>query len=204
MHPIIKAIEERRTINHFDYTRGISDEALHELVRLATKAPSSFNLQNWRLIAARTPEAKARLRRVGWDQPKITEAAVTFVVVGQPADHQLVPDRLRPAVDADIMPESVATGWAGAAKMLYHEQPQRQRDEAIRSATFAVSTLTFAAEAMGLSTGLMIGFDPEGVSEEFELAADEFPVMLVAVGHATGENWRQKPRRDHTHMLEVA
>ena len=36
-------------------------------------------MQNWRFIAVRTPEAKARLRPIAWDQPAITEAAVTFI-----------------------------------------------------------------------------------------------------------------------------
>lgn len=40
----------------------------------------------------------------------------------------------------------------------------------------------FAAEAMGLASSPMTGFDAEPVSEEFELAADEFPVMLLSVG----------------------
>ena len=56
-HPIVDAIEERRTTVLFDPSRSISDEQITELVRLATKAPTSFNLQNWRFIAVRTPEA---------------------------------------------------------------------------------------------------------------------------------------------------
>lgn len=80
---IISAIEERRTTVLFDPSHSLSDEQIGELIRLATKAPTSFNLQNWRFIAVRTPDAKARLRKVAWDQAKITEAAVTFIVCGQ-------------------------------------------------------------------------------------------------------------------------
>jgi nitroreductase len=76
-HPALRAIEERRTTNLFDATRAINDAQIQELVRLATTAPTSFNLQNWRFIAVRTPEAKARLRKVAWDQAKVSEAAVT-------------------------------------------------------------------------------------------------------------------------------
>lgn len=202
-HPIISAIEERQTINLFDPAHTLSDEEITELVRLATKAPSSFNLQNWRFIAVRTPEAKARLRAVGWDQPKITDAAVTFTVCGVIADHETTPARLAPAVEAGVMPSEVATGWEGAAKNLYFEQPQRARDEAIRSATFGASTLIFAAHAMGLGAGPMIGFDPEGIRKEFGLAENEAPAMLLAVGRATPENWVQKPRRPLSQVLQL-
>src|SRR3712207_5793912 len=104
---IIEAIEERRTINLFDPSRGIGDEQINELIRLATKAPTSFNLQNWRFIAVRTPEAKARLRKLAWDQAKVTEAAVTFIVCGQLADHRVIADRLGPSVEAGFMPAAM-------------------------------------------------------------------------------------------------
>ena len=72
--PIITAIDERRTTVVFDPARSIYDAPLAELVRLATRALTSFNLQNWRFIV-RTLEARARLRSIGWDQAKITEVA---------------------------------------------------------------------------------------------------------------------------------
>jgi len=41
-------IEHRRTTNVFDPNHTISDEQIEHLVHLATRAPTSFNLQNWR------------------------------------------------------------------------------------------------------------------------------------------------------------
>ncbi len=93
-HRTITAIEERRTVNLFDPTRSISEEQINELIRLATKAPSSFNLQNWRFIAAYTPAAKMRLRKLAWNQEKITDAAVTFIVVGQMTDYEKTMERI--------------------------------------------------------------------------------------------------------------
>lgn len=200
---IISAIEQRSTINLYDPTRTISDEQITELVRLATLAPTSFHLQNWRFIAVRSPEAKARLRQVAWDQPKVTEASVTFIVCGITADHSVMPDRLAPVVAAGIMPEAMVEGWTGAAKGLYFEQPQRARDEAMRTATFGATTLILAAASIGLGSTPMIGFDPEGVAREFGLAAGEIPSLLLAVGYATAENWPQKPRRPLSEVLDL-
>ncbi|SEM22002.1 Nitroreductase [Bosea lupini] len=202
-HPIIEAIEGRRTINLFDPSRSVSDEQIGELVRLATKAPTSFNLQNWRFIAVRSPEQKARLRKVAWDQAKITDAAVTFIVCGQLTDERVLAERLAPVVKAGIMPAPMVAGWEAAAKSLYRDQPWRQRDEAIRTATFAAGTMLFAAHAMGLGTAPMIGFDPEAVSEQFGLGPDEIPVLLLAVGYAAPDNWPQKPRRPLSQVFEL-
>ncbi|MFJ1298502.1 nitroreductase family protein [Pseudomonadota bacterium AL_CKDN230030165-1A_HGKHYDSX7] len=200
-HTALRAIEDRRTTNLFDATQTLSRDEIQELVRLATTAPTSFNLQNWRFIAVHTPEAKARLRKIAWDQAKITEAAVTFIVVGQLADHRVLAGRLKPAVDAGIMPAAMVPGWEGAAKSLYDAQPERQRDEAVRTGTFGAGTLIHAAQAMGLGTAPMIGFDADAVAATFGLATDEIPVMLLAVGNALPENWPRKPRRAVSEVL---
>lgn len=203
-HPIIEAIEERRTTTLFDADKQLADREIRELVGWATRAPSSFNLQNWRFIAVHTADAKARLRPIAWDQPKITEAAVTFIIVGVLADHEVLPARLAPAVQAGIMPSEIAAAWAGAAKRLYHEQEWRARDEAVRSASLAAGHLILAAHAMGLGAGPMIGFDADAVSREFGLAPDEIPALLLAVGHPKDGNWPQKPRRPLSEVLEFA
>ena len=200
---IISTIEQRSTTSLYDASRDISDVQVTELARLATLAPSAFNLQNWRLVAVRSAEAKARLRAVAWDQPKITDAAVTYIVCGVIAEHDVMPDRLAPVVAAGIMPQEMVPGWTGAAKSLYFEQPQRARDEAIRSATFSAMTLILAATSLGLGSTPMIGFDPEGVSREFGLAENEVPALLLAVGYATPENWPQKPRRPLNDVLQL-
>jgi nitroreductase len=57
----------------------ISDEQIEHLVYLATRDPTSFNLQNSRFLAMRTPERKAKLRKLAYDQAKVSEAAVTFM-----------------------------------------------------------------------------------------------------------------------------
>jgi nitroreductase len=201
VHPIITAIEERRTTVLFDPSHDISDEQIRELVRLATKAPTSFNLQNWRFIAVRSPGAKVRLRAVAWDQGKITEAAVTFIVCGQMADEHTLPARLAPAVEDGIMPKQMVDGWVAGAGSLYSGQPWRQRDEALRTATLGAMTLILAAHAMGLGEGPMIGFNQEAVVREFGLAPDGIPVMLLAVGYGTQESWPQKPCRPLPEVL---
>ena len=200
---VLEAIENRRTTNKYDSSRNIDDVEIGELVRLATRAPTAFHLQNWRFIAVKTPDAKARLRTLAFDQPKVTEAAVTFIVVGQLASHLILAERLASSVAAGFMPADVVTGWEGAGKALYFEQPQRQRDEAVRTATFDASQLMFAAQAKGLGSSPMIGFDAAGVAQEFGLASDEVPVVLVTVGYAADGNWPQKPRRSVDELLTV-
>ena len=113
---VINAIRNRHTTNLYDASRSLPDETIRELVDLATRAPSAFNLQNWRFLAMRSPEGKARLRQAAFNQAKVSETAVTFIMVGQLANHEVLPSRLAGSVAAGFMPEQVArVGWGPAA-----------------------------------------------------------------------------------------
>jgi nitroreductase len=203
-NPVIDTILSRSAAKYYDPAATLSDEQIRELVRIGTSAPTSFHLQNWRFIAVRTPEAKARLRPIAWDQPAITDAAVTFVVIGQLADSSTIPARLAPVVEAGIMPAHMVAEWELPARGLYLDQPQRQRDEAVRSATFGAAAIIYAARSMDLGSTPMIGFDADAVHREFGLAADEVPVMLLTVGPERPGNWPQKPRLPMADVLHFA
>ena len=181
----------------------MSDDQIRELVRIGTTAPTSFHLQNWRFIAVRTPEAKARLRPIAWDQPATTEAAVTFIVCGQLADSKVIPGAWHRWWKRAIMPAKMVPDWEIPARDLYMEYPQRQRDEAVRTGTFGAAAMIYAARSLGLGSTPMIGFDAEAVHREFGLAEDEVPVMLLSVGAVRQGNWSQKPRRPVADVLDL-
>ena len=201
---VIDCILSRSSTKYYDPTATLSDDQIRELVRIGTSAPTSFHLQNWRFIAVRSPEAKARLRPIAWNQAPITEAAVTFIVCGQLADSSVIPERLAPLVEAGIMPAKTVPEWEIPARDLYMEYPQRQRDEAVRTGTFGAAAMMYAARGLGLGSTPMIGFDAEAVAREFGLAGDEVPVMLLSVGAALPGNWPQKPRRPVADVLDLA
>ena len=201
---VIECILSRSATKYFDPAATLSDDQIRELVRIGTTAPTSFHLQNWRFIAVRTPEAKARLSPIAWNQPAITDAAVTFIVCGQLADSSVVPERLAAVVGAGIMPAEMVPDWEIHARGLYFAYPQRQRDEAVRSATFGAAAMMYAARSLGLGSTPMIGFDAEAVAREFALAEDEVPVMLLSIGPARPGNWPQKPRLPVADVLELA
>lgn len=201
-NPTISLIEQRVSANLFDASHALTNAEIRELTRLATRAPTAYNLQNWRFIAVQAPETKARLRSLAHGQAKVADAAVTFIVCGGLPDHAFIPERLDPFVEAGFMSADMALGWQKGARAHYAD-PQTARDEAVRSATFGAATLIFAAEALGLVSGPMVGFDVEGVTRDFALMPNEVPVLLVAVGRAAPGNWPQKPRRPLAEVLEI-
>ncbi len=200
---VIECILSRSAAKYYDPAATLSDDQIRELVRIGASAPTSFHLQNWRFIAVRTTEAKARLSPIAWFQPAITDASVTFIVCGQLADSSVIPDRLAPLVEAGVMPETMVPEWEIPARDLYLDYPQRQRDEAVRTGTFGAAAMIYAARSLGLGSTPMIGFDAEAVHREFGLAEDEVPVMLLSIGAERPGNWAQKPRRPLDEVLDL-
>jgi nitroreductase len=201
-NPVIETILSRSATKYYDPAATLSDDQITELVRIGTSAPTSFHLQNWRFIAVRSREAKARLGPIAWNQPAVVDAAVTFIVCGQLVDTSVIPARLAPLVEAGVMPAAMVSEWETPARDLYMAYPQRRRDEAIRTATFGAAAMIYAARSLGMGSTPMIGFDAETVHREFGLGEDEVPVMLLAVGVERPGNWAQKPRLPVTEVLD--
>lgn len=202
--PIKDLIESRISANHFDPSVPVSDEQVAELARLATLAPSAYNVQNWQFVAVRSTEAREKLRELSFGQQKVADAPVTFIISGTLRAQDQVAAALKPAVDKGILIQPVVDRWTRMAQGSMDGDERAQRDEALRSASLAAMTMILAAEGMGLASCAMTGFDAQAVHEAFGLGADEVPVMLVAVGHAAKGNWPQKPRRPLDQVLRYA
>jgi len=198
----LEVIKQRISTNKFDTSRTLSEAEIKDLVSYAIEAPSAYNIQNWRFVAVTDPEAKERLKAVAYNQQKVVDAAVTFIVLGDLRGYEKLPEILKPMVDGGVIKQEAADGWANSAISNYSASEQFARDEAIRSAAFAAMTLMIAAEAKGLSTGPMIGFDPAGVKREFNIPDRYVPVMLVTLGYSAPGNWPRKPRLSVDEVLE--
>lgn len=190
----LETIKHRISANHFDSTKTLSEAEIKELISYASEAPSSYNIQHWRFVAVTKPEEKARLKAVAYHQPKVADAAVTFIVLGDLQAYEKLPQIYQPLAEAGVMSQEQVDRTVGTATKIYRSNPQMARDEAIRGASLAAMTLMLAAEAKGLVSGPMIGFDPEAVKREFGIADRYVPAMLLAVGYAAPGNHPRKPR----------
>lgn len=180
------AIVQRRSIKTFK-TDPISPELLKQLVELTVAAPSSFNVQPWRIILVQDEAQKAALAQASWNQKQIIQAPVTFVFA---ADASAGEQDLTP-----ILEEGLKTGAWNEGTVNYFKDaiPQfqqglgdKRREYAIKDAMIAATNLVLAAESLGLSTCFMNGWIEEqvkaviGASDNPDLAI----AVLVPVGYA--------------------
>ncbi|MCW5660327.1 MAG: nitroreductase family protein [Burkholderiaceae bacterium] len=202
-HPALDLIRQRVSANQFDPTHTLDDATIRELIFYAGEAPSCYNLQNWRFIAVRSAARKRALMALSYDQEKVVDAAVTVIVCGVLEPERGIRAAMQPFHDDGHIDREVLDQWVEETTAAYRDKPGKQRDEAIRSASLAAMNLMFAAQAMGLASGPMGGFDAAGVSADFGLAATEIPVMLVSVGRAAPGNWPRKRRLAVDQVLSI-
>ncbi len=87
----IENIETRRSIKHYDPEHVMPEADLAELIRLTKLTPSSFNMQNYRLLVIRDKELRQQIRAAAWDQAHITEASVLFIMCADLKAHEADP-----------------------------------------------------------------------------------------------------------------
>jgi len=171
------AIKRRRSTKAYDRDRFVDEETLRALFELVLKSPSSFNLQHWRFVVVRDEERRKQLKAASWGQPHVGAAPVDIVVCGKLAAHD---DARRGNSHA---PHDVLDKLVPLIEGIYANNPQLQRDEAIRTGALASMTLMLAAQSMGMPTCPMIGLDPQKVAEIAGIDAGHVPVMLTTPGY---------------------
>ncbi|MDQ8203277.1 nitroreductase family protein [Pelagicoccus sp. SDUM812003] len=175
----LEAIEQRRSVKHYDPNFQIPETDLTKILESAIKAPTSYNIQNWRFVVVRDPETKTRLRAAAWDQAQVEEASAAILICGDLKAHSRDPERYW-----ENAPEQVQDMLVPMIGDFYEGKEEVQRDEVMRSAGLAGQTIMLAAKSLGYDTCPMIGFDPEAFAEIINLPEDHVIGMLVVVGKA--------------------
>ena len=178
------AINSRRAIKHFDSGHRMSEAEIDQLMSLALLSPTSFNIQNWRILLVKNPDLRRQLRTVAWDQAQVTDASLLVVLTADLKSWAKEPVRYWKNA-----PQPVQEFMLPAIEQYYSGHEQVQRDEAMRSCGIAAMTLMLAAQEMGYASCPMVGFDFEKVSKIINLPADHAIAMFVAIGKGTKDAW---------------
>lgn len=179
---ITQVLLDRRATMHFK-PDPIPDEYLEAILRFGLQAPSGYNLQPWRFIVVRKAENRARLQNAAKDQAKIGEAPVVIIAFA-------VRDEWKSYI-REIFKEGARRGFGSLEKVEEHAQTAISFLDTIpapvwlsRHTMIAFTTMMLVAEAYGLDTAPMEGFDPDAVKREFGLPQEAEVIALLAIGFA--------------------
>ena len=176
----------RRSIRQYVAT-PIPQDDLRELVRLAARAPSAFNVQPWRFVIVQDETMKAALTEAAYGQQQILRAPATIVLYSDMTSAlERIPDAMHPDMPADKRAAGVESFRARFAN-----QTDDERESWGNAQTnIALGYLLLLAESLGYATSPMLGFDPDKVKILLDLPAHARVTALVSIGYAAEEGFR--------------
>ncbi len=191
----IDAIQQRRSVKHFDAEHQMTKQDIEQLLSLAMLSPTAFNIQNWRFVTVKDKELRQQIRQVAWDQAQVTEASLLIILCADLKAWDKEPLRYWRNADKPIQDFLLP-----AIEGYYAGKDQVQQDEAMRSCGMAAQTLMLAAKSMGYDSCPMDGFDFQAVGELINLPENHVISMFVAIGKAVQP---AHPRGGQLSMEEV-
>ncbi len=180
------AIEQRRAIKNFK-SDPITPDLLQRLIELTIAAPSSYNLQDWRLIVVQDEAQKQALSEAAWGQTQIVEAPVTFVFAADADGWQDRQEIYDIALQRQAWTEQTVAYFDQAIPEFQTALGEKTREYAIKDAMIAATHLMLAAESLGLSTCPMNGWLEDKVKAVIQATTDQPNLaiaLLVPVGYA--------------------
>lgn len=178
---------ERKSVRLYDENYKISHEEMSAILDEAAKAPSSVNLQPWRVAVVESQEGKDILKPlIRFNQKQNDTSSAMLVIFGDMECYNYTEAIYDQAVAAGKMPQEVRDQQVAAIKPYYQAFSQQKMNDVVKidSSLFAMQ-LMLAARARGYETCPIGGFEEDQIAKA--LGYDEkryVPVLIVSIGKA--------------------
>jgi nitroreductase len=192
-NPIAEAADSRRSVRKFT-SEPVPGSDLRELVRVAGRAPSAFNVQPWRFVVVTDAAIRERLREAAFGQPQVSGAPAVVVLYSDMRDAL---DTIDEAIHPDVQGEKRDAQKRSLLGSFAKRDDEDREAWGAQQSNIALGYLLLAAEGMGLGTSPMLGFQPEKVKEILGLPAHVRIPAMVALGYPAEEGFRS-----HRHDVE--
>lgn len=177
----------RRSVKLYDENVKIAKEEMQAIIEEASLAPSSANMQPWRVIVVQSPEGKSKLRPlVQFNTRQNDSSAAMLIILGDTQSEGYVEKIYNAAVEAGKMPGDVRDKQVGQIMSMFPQLPRELKIEIAKvDASLFAMQLMLVARAHGYDTNPMGGFERDQVVRAFNLDDERYvPVMILAIGKA--------------------
>ncbi|MGZ9584484.1 nitroreductase family protein [Paenibacillus marinisediminis] len=178
-------MHERQSVRVYDPAFTIDQEEIKDMLKQATSAPSSSNLQPWRFLVIQDQEVKKELRAIANNQAQVETCSAIIAVIGDYEMYKKVDQIYSQNVAEGFMDEVSKERMITSTNAIYPNAPQAVlRNIASFDAGLISMQLMLIAKDRGYDTVTMGGFDKVKFAQRFELPDHHFPVVLIALGKA--------------------
>ena len=184
VHSFQDIIAHRYATKVFD-GKHLPEEKLQQLLELIRMAPSSLNLQPWKIIIVTDQKLKEELKAHAWNQEQVTSCSHLLVFCAD-TDLQAKENELRALIGESEHTKAYLDMVHGFIAGLPQEQilPWTQRQLYL-----ALGNALNGAKSLGFDSCPMEGFDAKAYADLLKLPSHLVPTALCPIGYAA-----DKPR----------
>lgn len=169
----------------------VPEDKLQRILEATRLAPTSSGLQPFEVFIITNDEIKAKIRKVAWDQPQVTDCSHLMVFA---AWDTYTEDRINHMFDLTNEIRGFKNeGWENYRQFLLSIYPQKSAEEnfqhAARQTYIALMAAMTQAEYEAVDCVPMEGFTPDDVDQILGLAEKGLKsTLLLPLGYRDAEN----------------
>lgn len=181
----LDVITERRSVRHYDPSVKISRDEITEMLKEATLAPSSSNLQPWRFLVIDDQELKEKLLPIAFNQQQVVTASAVIAILGDYEGYKAAETIYNKAVNAGYMNEEVKSSLIQNINSRYSNREREViKQIALVDGGLVAMQFMLVAKARGYDTVPMGGYNTAKFKEVFNISDRYETIMLIALGKA--------------------
>lgn len=175
----------RRSIKAFDPNVKISREEMNEILREATTAPSSINMQPWRFIVVESEKGKEKLRPLVMTNTRQNDTSAAMILIfGDLKCYEKAEEIYGMALEKGYITQEIKEKQLNVFVSWYENLRKEKMNDIVKiDCSLAAMQLMLVARAHGYDTNAIGGFEQDKIAEAFGLDPNRYvPVMIVAIG----------------------
>lgn len=178
---------KRKSVRLYDENKKISRDEMVEILNEAAMAPSSVNMQPWRVAVVESDEGKAILKPlVRFNQKQNDTSSAMLVIFGDMQCYDQAEVIYDQAVSEGKMPQEVRDQQLSVIVPYYQVFSRQKMNDVVKidGSLFAMQLMLVAREH-GYETCPIGGFEEDQIAEALGYDASQYvPVMIVSIGKA--------------------
>ncbi|MCT1926545.1 nitroreductase family protein [Staphylococcus pasteuri] len=183
-------LKGRRSVKVFDTEHKISHEEMDDTIQKATKAPSSVNMQPWRLIVVDSDEGKEKiLPSFGKNSRQVNTSSAMIIIFGDLKNYEKAEQIYGDAVSKNHMTEEIKDKMLSWVLPHYKGLSREGMKDIVNiDSSLMAMQLMLVAKSHGYDTNAIGGFDKANIANVLGIDSDRFvPVVAIAIGKGAQE-----------------
>lgn len=176
---------ERRAIRKYDPNIKITKEEMSIILKEATRAPSSMNMQSWRFVIVSSNEGKEKLRTVlRGNRLQLETSAAMIVIFTDIKKYDFAEKIYEKAVKHHLMPEDVKEKQLrNISNMIPNLKDESIEKSGMIDGGLVAMQLMHIAKEHGYDTCPIGGFNHDQIAHALGLNEKRYkPVLIVSIG----------------------